>query len=307
MIRTQERTIRVRLKVLRRNQRRSSLGDIGSGYGQCGMTSTPGWCHLPYDPPDVLTPCSQIRECDQYTGAAHFEYALPGGPSPNADINVYNPTTGTFTYQGANAQPAQSPFQIAYNAATGTAVNLTQPNPALPYVAAQATATPAASSGSAPATPATYHPTIMFANLTSGDASRFAVGDRWKITISGAQPGAAIRVTGGKGGAMDVTPFGQADSQGNWSLAGQMTANEIGDWYEKWTAGDTVAGELRFTVAPPPRQTGTETGSQTSNQTTAGSSSSDSSLIERTKSLPWYVWAIAAGGAYLLLEGGRRR
>ncbi len=226
MIRTLPKPATIRLKVPRPGRRRSSsLGDIGPGYGQCGLTSTPGWCQLPYDPPGTLTPCSQIRECDQYTGAAHFEYALPGGPSGNADINVYDPAKGTFSYVGADGKTAaQSPFQIAYDQATGTARNLTQAAPVLPYVA-PASAAPASGSGAPPANATTYHPTITFENLSTGDASHFAVNDRWKITITGAQPGSVVKVAGGKGGAMDVTPFGQADAQGNWTLTGAMSAN----------------------------------------------------------------------------------
>ncbi len=32
--------------------------------------------------------CNALRECDSLTGATHFEYGLPGGPSGNVDITV---------------------------------------------------------------------------------------------------------------------------------------------------------------------------------------------------------------------------
>jgi hypothetical protein len=45
-------------------------------------------------------PCNEIRECDQYTGALHYEYGMPGGPSGNVDILVGNPNSNTFSYTG---------------------------------------------------------------------------------------------------------------------------------------------------------------------------------------------------------------
>lgn len=42
--------------------------------------------------------CNALRECDAYTGNTHFEYSLPGGPSGNVDIAVYNSATGNAGY-----------------------------------------------------------------------------------------------------------------------------------------------------------------------------------------------------------------
>lgn len=52
-------------------------------------------------------PCNEIRECDQYTGALHYEFVLPGGPSGNVDILVGDPNNGVFFYTG---NPSTNPL-----------------------------------------------------------------------------------------------------------------------------------------------------------------------------------------------------
>lgn len=90
---------------------------------------------------------------------------------------------------------------------------------------------------------------LSFTNLTTGNAQRFAVGDRWQVRITGANPNTSVAVQGGKNGAQDIATVGTTDGQGNFALNGQITSDQIGSWSESWYAGGgTPAGTVNFTV-----------------------------------------------------------
>jgi hypothetical protein len=89
---------------------------------------------------------------------------------------------------------------------------------------------------------------VVFTNLTSGNAAVLKVGDRWQIVITGAARNAPVSVTGGQNGAHDTTPMGSTDSAGNWKSNGQITGDQIGSWVEAWTVGGQPVGTFSFTV-----------------------------------------------------------
>jgi hypothetical protein len=91
---------------------------------------------------------------------------------------------------------------------------------------------------------------LKFTNLTSGNASKLAVGDRWQIQITNAARNAPVSVKGGQNGAQDTTPMGSTDSAGNWTSNGQIEAGQIGSWTEAWTVGGQPVGNFAFTVVP---------------------------------------------------------
>ncbi len=91
---------------------------------------------------------------------------------------------------------------------------------------------------------------LKFTNLTSGNNSQLAVGDRWQIQISGAIPNGAVTVMGGQNGAHDTTPMGNADLFGNWTSNGQISAAQVGSWSEAWSVGGQPVGQFSFTVVP---------------------------------------------------------
>jgi hypothetical protein len=108
---------------------------------------------------------------------------------------------------------------------------------------------PGSTPASAPA-PTVTPVSLKFTNLTSGNNSKLAVGDRWQIQISNAARNAPVSVTGGQNGAHDTTPMGSSDSSGNWTSNGQITADQIGSWTEAWTVGGQPVGNFAFTVVP---------------------------------------------------------
>lgn len=58
--------------------------------------------------PESSYDCSLVRECDQVTGTRHFEYTLPSGPVPNANIWSLA-ADGTYVWLGPNGTPATPP------------------------------------------------------------------------------------------------------------------------------------------------------------------------------------------------------
>lgn len=91
---------------------------------------------------------------------------------------------------------------------------------------------------------------LAFTNITSGDNSNFRVGDRWQIRISGAPPNAPVSVNGGVNGENASSQMGSTDPSGNFTLNGQMTQDQVGNWAEAWRVDNQVVGTFRFTVSP---------------------------------------------------------
>lgn len=84
----------------------SSLGGpgIGTSPGQCPLTPQ-GDCTYGGD----TVSCTLIRECDNYFGTNHFEYANPGGPSKNVNIWQVDPATGKQQWIGQSGNPERPP------------------------------------------------------------------------------------------------------------------------------------------------------------------------------------------------------
>jgi hypothetical protein len=92
---------------------------------------------------------------------------------------------------------------------------------------------------------------ISFQNLSSGNGSVLKVGDHWRITISGATPNAPVSVSGGMNGTSATNAMGSTDANGNFSLTGTISADEVGSWAEQWYVGSQLSGSIYFTVPNP--------------------------------------------------------
>jgi len=105
-----------------------------------------------------------------------------------------------------------------------------------------------------PAPPPPPHPppptiTVVFANLTTGNAQTLKVGDKWSLTVAGAANSNVI--IGGYFNGLPLTAVivGQTDSSGVLVLSGQMSTYDIGAWRETFVVGSQDwRGELDFIV-----------------------------------------------------------
>lgn len=84
----------------------SSLGGpgVGAGLGQCPITQD-GDCNYGGN----TISCTLIRECDNYTGANHFEYQVGGGLSNNVNIWQVDPATGKQQWIGQSGKVERPP------------------------------------------------------------------------------------------------------------------------------------------------------------------------------------------------------
>jgi hypothetical protein len=159
--------------------------------------------------------------------------------------------------------------------------------------------------GTTPAPPTTPS-SLKFTNLTSGNNSKLAVGDRWQIQITGAARNAPVSVKGGQNGAQDTTPMGSTDSSGNWMSNGQISGDQIGSWTEAWTVGGQPVGQFAFTVVPASAQ-----GSSTTPATKAVVTGSFMDLLSKSTviggaSIPdWALVGAALAAAYFLFMRGK--
>lgn len=79
---------------------------IGMEPGQCPcLDNTCTWCQLPTG----RTSCNQIRECDPYTGAVHYQYSAGSVTYPNANIWTISPDSGKAVWLGPTGTPATPP------------------------------------------------------------------------------------------------------------------------------------------------------------------------------------------------------
>jgi hypothetical protein len=82
-------------------------------------------------------------------------------------------------------------------------------------------------------------PTVQISNVTHPGSTTFAVGDTWKVTISGAA-NQAVTVTGTtNGNPWGPVAMGQTDNTGNFSRTGVIAAN--GSYTEIWSLGGVMA------------------------------------------------------------------
>lgn len=163
---------------------------------------------------------------------------------------------------------------------------------------------------------------LQFTNNSGGTSSLLRIGDRWTIRISGA-PNSPVVVVGGKNGAMDSMAMGATDAAGNFELAGTITADQVGSWFEQWSVGGQPVGQFAFTI--PPAVTAPAIGAVPQTSPTAAVSPRDyvepcgimpcppdpSSVaqvaLRTASSIPTWGWLVAAGVGAFVLFGGRRR
>jgi hypothetical protein len=84
---------------------------------------------------------------------------------------------------------------------------------------------------------------------TSRGGSTLQPGDTWTVSIRGASPGLTVSVTGGKNGAVSTTGMGTTDANGDFSLSGTITSDQIGTWAEQWYVSSVLSGSFSFTVS----------------------------------------------------------
>jgi hypothetical protein len=124
-------------------------------------------------------------------------------------------------------------------------------------------------------TPAQGARTVLsFTNLTSGDNTNFKVGDRWQIKITGAAPNAPVTVSGGMSGgstfaSQGMTNQSTTDSSGNFTMNGQMTQAQIGNWSEAWSVAGAPISSFTFNVSPVSGSTGSGQSTKTSTTSTS--------------------------------------
>lgn len=108
---------------------RRRLGEVGFGSGQCpALDANFQNCLLA----GAEMPCSFIRECDPYTGAVHFEYALPYGSS---NVNIWDIAGDQAYWLGPNPMPQDQPVFPDYVLQAATFGNSQLTNaPSVPVV-----------------------------------------------------------------------------------------------------------------------------------------------------------------------------
>lgn len=179
------------------------LGEIGFGPGQCpAIDSSVTMCKLPYL--DQTVQCNLIRECDQYTGALHFEFALPYG-SPNQ--NIWQISGSNAVWIGPAPAPTSTPVFPAYVADAITFDN-TQTNDPNAYSVPLVTAAPTGGTtptstqlytvtptGAAVPAPSSDQPPPIYTPPSSGSGSGSGStpppADLWQTINAGAQKAAA--------------------------------------------------------------------------------------------------------------------
>lgn len=164
--------------------RRRQLGEIGFQPGQCPALDTSyQTCLLN----GSEMPCSFIRECDPYTGAVHFEYALPYG---SQNVNIWDIAGNQAYWLGPNPMPEEQPVFPDYVTQAYTFGNTQLLSaPSVPVVTASQSSTSGTNTAPpqptnqpiAPATPPagsslTEVATRVWKQITAGDASASSAG-----------------------------------------------------------------------------------------------------------------------------------
>lgn len=266
-------------------------------------------------PPGYLETCDQssvsaqwacaqrnmARQDEYYSGSSPAYAEAHGGvtPAQSQQSAYYASQVGSGNWACAGSE--------CVNTVTGERRSVA-PSPVVapvPTSYAQYLAPTATSQAVAP--PATYSPHVTFSSSRGG--STLYPGDTWTIVLTGAAPGAQIKVTGGKNGANDTNVMGTADSTGRFSLAGTAGSAELGTWNETWTAGGANAGSFSFTVAAGPGGTTSGGGSTAGSGNTTMTPASGFSMGWFTEQMISGIpnWWLLVGGAVagLALAGGK--
>lgn len=92
-------------------------------------------------------------------------------------------------------------------------------------------------------------PYVWIENTTHRGETFLHAGDWWDVHVLG-KPLARVKVQGWQNDVdLGVTEVGMTDAQGAWRVLGQVTAEHVGAWRERWWVGDDMAQpELVFQV-----------------------------------------------------------
>ncbi len=147
-----------------------------------------------------------------------------------------------------------------------------------------------------------YTPSFNF--LINRGGQSYLVGDSWKITISGAKPGANVsaRANG------NLTGFGTVDGNGNWQTSGTFGNGEVGNWDEVWMLDNNQVGHIVFSVGVP-----------ASGQNPAGSLVTPATLTnidpmpvnatnvltEKFFGVEGWMWGVILVGGFFVVKGRR--
>jgi hypothetical protein len=116
-------------------------------------------------------------------------------------------------------------------------------------------------------------PTTSNANFTFNVPNNpMQVGDTWVASITGAQANAPVVVQGGMNGVLGNVQVGTTDANGDFSLSGTCTSDEVGSWTEQWIVGGDVVGNISFVINNVTTQsdaTATQTGASTTTSVNA--------------------------------------
>jgi len=176
---------------------------------------------------------------------------------------------------------------------------------------------PGQPSGKTAETLVTYSPRVKLANLSRPGQS-LRVGDWLRVEVLDGPPNQTVTLTEIHNGSTKTTALGDTNASGAWSKNVLCTENEIGHWVEHWRVGNTpVTPSLTFDISAvipqPPAQSTPPTGGAAGAGAPAGGGGETapspdagtfaerwtSGLVEymtaAVKSVPWYVWAVAAG------------
>jgi len=140
--------------------------------------------------------------------------------------------------QAYAAGVAPSPVVPAVTQSSVVAAQATAANPIT------TTASPVTNGGTNTPVPTTSNPNFTFSVLENP----MQVGDTWAASITNAQANSAVVVSGGMNGVVGNINVGTTNANGNFSLSGTCTVDEIGDWTEQWIVGGDIVGNVSFSI-----------------------------------------------------------
>lgn len=163
---------------------------------------------------------------------------------------------------------------------------------------------------SGPSGSSTGPPRVTLVNLSGGSPVTFRVGERFRLSIAG-QPNQEVKAWASHNGSESESVFGRTDAAGRWSIEGQMGAEHVGQWTQRWYVGGVQATpELRFAVVAleqaqgetgGPRQAASGDGRTPQEAGNGGAQGAPASAIQDRpwfKDLPWWAWLGAGALVY---------